>query len=184
VVAVPLRCRWTGNRGCLHEGREIVRHHRGTRWIICEPEFRGRWMQQWLPRRFTWLYFHDEAVALAAGHRPCAQCRWAALNRYREAAFGRREPVPRMDTVLQAERWDGRAQRSHAMGWASVPDGAFTLVDGVPTLVLADGVVPWTAAGYGAARPRPSSGAVTVLTPPTSCRALAAGYQPQLAAGS
>jgi hypothetical protein len=174
-----LRGRWTGNRGCLHEGRAIVRHHRGTRWIICEPEFRGRWMEQWQPGRFTWLYFHDEAVALAAGHRPCAQCRWAAFNAYREAAFGRREPVPSMDAALQAERWTAGARRTHVLPWPEVPVGAFALV-GDPVLVLADRIVPWTSAGYGGPRARPASGGATLLTPPTSCRALARGYQPQL----
>ena len=85
IVALPLRGAFTGNRGCLHEGRRIVRFHAGDLWIICALSFRGRWNEQWLPRRFTWLFFHDEAVALAAGHRPCGECRHLSYVAYRDA---------------------------------------------------------------------------------------------------
>jgi len=72
IVAIPLRGAWTGNRGIIHRGREIVRFHAGDLWITCALEFRGRWREQWLPHRWTHLFFYDEAVSLAAGHRPCA----------------------------------------------------------------------------------------------------------------
>lgn len=72
IVDVPLRGAWTGNRGVLHERHEIVRFHAGDLWITCVLEFRGRWREQWLPGRYTHLYFHDEAVSFAAGHRPAA----------------------------------------------------------------------------------------------------------------
>src|SRR6201989_1635980 len=85
IVAIPLRGAWTGNRGVLHSGREIVRFHASDLVITCALEFRGRRREQWLPRRFTWLYFHDEAVSFAAGHRPCAECRREAYTRYRAA---------------------------------------------------------------------------------------------------
>src|SRR5580704_9543488 len=85
VGAFPLPGAFTGNRGRLHEGREIVRFHGGDLWIICALSFRNRWHEQWLPRRFTWLFFHDEAVALAAGHRPCGECRHASYVAYRDA---------------------------------------------------------------------------------------------------
>ena len=70
IVATPLRGAWTGNRGRLHEGREIVRFHSGDLWITCALRFKDRWDEQWRPHRFTWLFFGDEAIALAAGHRP------------------------------------------------------------------------------------------------------------------
>src|SRR6202000_1684231 len=76
IVAIPLRGAWTGNRGILHrEGHQIVRSHASDLWITCALEVRGRWGEQWLPHRWTHLYFHDEAVSFAAGHRPCAECR-------------------------------------------------------------------------------------------------------------
>ena len=86
IVAIPLRGAWTGNRGILHDGNadsdnntdsgqgrhRVVRSHASDLWITCALEFRGRWREQWLPRRYTHLFFHDEAVSFAAGHRPCA----------------------------------------------------------------------------------------------------------------
>jgi hypothetical protein len=85
VVAIQLRGAWTGNRGRIHSGKDIVRSHAGDLWIICALQFRGRWNRQWQPHHYTFLYFHDEAVAFAAGHRPCAECRRDSYNAYRTA---------------------------------------------------------------------------------------------------
>src|SRR5205085_3425150 len=85
IEAFPLRGAWTGNRGILHRGHEIVRFHAGDLWITCALEFRGRRHQQWQPHHYTFLYFHDEAVSFAAGHRPCAECRRDSYNAYRAA---------------------------------------------------------------------------------------------------
>src|SRR2546423_11021180 len=93
VGAVPLRGAWLGNRGILHEGTRVVRFHRSPLWIICELEFRGWTAPKWEPHRYTALFFHDEAVALAAGHRPCALCRRDSYNAYRRALAGA-EPLP------------------------------------------------------------------------------------------
>lgn len=43
------------------------------------------------PGRYTELFFLDEATALAAGHRPCAECRRPRFDAFRRAwraAFG------------------------------------------------------------------------------------------------
>lgn len=178
LVAIDLRGAWMGNRGCLHEGRSIVRHHRGERWIICELEHKGWRAAQWTSGRYTVLFFHDEAVALAAGHRPCALCRRAAFEAYR-GAIGR-PSAPDLDARLHAERWDGRRRRLHLRPWADLPDGAFVL-DGDPALVRGRDLVPWSAAGYGPPRPRPARGEVSVITPPTSLKVLTTGYSAQSA---
>ena len=84
--AVPERGRFTGNRGCLvDDAGRFVRHHRGTLWIICRTAFRGRRVGLTRPRRWTPIFFLDDAVALAAGHRPCGECRHAEYLAYREA---------------------------------------------------------------------------------------------------
>jgi hypothetical protein len=174
VVAVELRGRWMGNRGCIHEGRDIVRHHRGRRWIICALEYKGWRAPVWEPGRWTALFFHDEAVALAAGHRPCALCRRAAYNAYREPLG---DPgADELDARLHAERWGADGRRLHPAGWPDLPAGAFVLTDAGPALVLEDAVRPWTTSGYTAARPRPQRGRATLIIPPTSVAALAAGY--------
>jgi hypothetical protein len=190
IVAIPLRGAWTGNRGVIHRGREILRAYRLEWWITCALEFRGRWREQWLPNRWTHLYFHDEAVSFAAGHRPCAQCRWADYEAYRDAwadGLGVGVPkAPEMDRLLHGERLVGDTDRRrlHEAPWTGLPDGAFVLVDDAPALVLSDRLVGWTSEGYGDGRARPRRGTATVITPPASVAVMRAGYPPQIDAGA
>jgi hypothetical protein len=193
IVAIPLRGAWTGNRGILHggaDGRQIVRWHAGDLWITCALTFRDRHHEQWRPGHLTWLFFHDEAVSLAAGHRPCALCRRPAYEAFRRAwAEGLGVPVPSavtMNRQLHAERIvrGTHRRRSHPVPWAEVPDGAFVRDRGGPALVLGERLVPWTDEGYGPARERPRRGAAEALTPPSALAALRAGYRPQVDAGA
>jgi len=183
IEAMALRGAFTGNRGRLHRGREVVRFHAGDLWIICALQFNGRWNEQWLPHRFTWLYFHDEAVALAAGHRPCGECRHAAYTAYRDAwtsavSAGVRPSARDMNRRLHAERlYRGtHRRRFHAERWANLPDGTFVLDDGTPHLVKGRTLVPWSQTGYGTPRRRPVRGEATLITPPASVAVLRAGY--------
>jgi hypothetical protein len=186
IVAIPLRGAWTGNRGILHSGREIVRFHASDLWIICELAFRGRWREQWQPHHYTFLYFHDEAVALAAGHRPCAECRRASYDAYRAAwadALGGDLPSAKeMNRRLHGERIvrGTHRRRLHPMPFTDLPDGTFVLVDGEPAVVVGDRLTRWTATGYGRGSKRPRAGTATVITPPASVAALRAGYAVQL----
>ena len=187
IVAIPLRGAWTGNRGCLHRGTDVVRFHGGSLWITCALRFKDWRLPQWAPGRFTVLFFHDEAVALAAGHRPCALCRRADYNAYRDAwvaseGGGTRPSAAEMDRRLHGERIvrGTHRRRLHGMSWRDLPDGAFVLLDDAPALVLGDALVPWTVGGYGAAAPQPRSGSATVITPPASVGALRSGYRPQI----
>lgn len=186
IEAIPLRGRFMGNRGCLHEGTDVVRSWRGKLWIVCRLDFRGRRVEQWAERRYTVLFFHDEAVAFAAGHRPCGECRHADYQAYRTAwAEVHGGPLPsagEMNDRLHDERLDDRAQRRHERSWRSLPEGAFVVLsDEVPALVLDDRLVPWSSSGYGPPIDRPGSGTATVLTPPATLGVLAAGYRPDLA---
>ena len=187
IVAAPLRCAWTGNRGILHEGHRIVRSHASDLWITCALAFGGRWSEQWLPHHFTWLYFHDEAVSLAAGHRPCAECRRADYLAYRDAwaqALAVAPPSAReMNRQLHGERIlrGTHTRRLHVMPWRELPDGVFVRApDGPTAVVVGDHLTAWTPAGYGTRLPRPRSGEAEVVTPPSSVAALRAGYRVQL----
>jgi hypothetical protein len=187
VVAIRLRGAWTGNRGNLHDrGTEIVRFHRGALWIVCALEFRDWRLRQWAPGRFTLLFFHDEAVSLAAGHRPCALCRRACYQDYRLAwAAGLGVAVPlaaEIDRRLHQERIvrGTHRRRLHRSGWRELPAGAFVRVDGGPALVREDALVPWTIGGYAPPGRRPVRGDVEVITPPSTVAALRAGYRPQV----
>jgi hypothetical protein len=188
IEAFPLRGRWTGNRGILHSGRQIVRFHASDLWITCALEFRGRWSEQWRPHHFTWLFFHDEAVSFAAGHRPCAECRRASYNAYRAAwaeGLGVDPPSAKeMNRRLHGERIvrGTHRRRFHDLPWAGLPDGAFVLLDERPALVAGARLCEWTREGYGRRRDRPVRGTATVITPPSTVAALRAGYPVQIAA--
>jgi hypothetical protein len=186
IVAIPLRGAWLGNRGILHEDTDVVRFHRSALWITCVLSHKDWRLPQWQPRHFTVLFFHDEAVALAAGHRPCALCRRSDYNAYRTAwveALG--GPTPKaweMDRRLHGERIHRgtRRRRFHPIAWPQVPDGAFVRVGGDPWLVRGDRVVRWTTTGYGRPRRRPPRGTVELITPPATAATLRAGYRPQI----
>jgi hypothetical protein len=183
IVAHPARGSLMGNRGCLHaaDGR-IVRSHRGRRWIACVLSFKGRRRPLLRPGRYTELFFLDEPTALAAGHRPCAECRRADYDRFRDAwarAFGGRPGSEAMDRVLHDARIDpatGGQARHEAVG-AALPDGAMALIDGAPHLAWHGTAWRWTPSGYDSPRALPAA-SVPVLTPAPVVAILAAGYLP------
>ena len=108
--ANPARGMFTGNRGCVvDEQGNVVKHHGSSLWIICELVFRDWKSPLARGRRWTPLFFLDEAVALAAGHRPCAFCRRNEYNSYRDAisaGLGRDRVLlaPEINSRLIAER--------------------------------------------------------------------------------
>jgi hypothetical protein len=187
IVAIPLRGAWTGNRGALHRGEDIVRFHGGDLWITCALEFRGRWQPQWQPHHYTFLFFHDEAVSFAAGHRPCAECRRASYRAYRDAWAAELGVAPpsagEMNRQLHGERIvrGTHRRRLHRMAWADLPDGTFVmLAGGTPAVVAGDHVTEWSATGYGRRHPRPRHGEIDMLTPPSTVAVLRGGYPVQI----
>jgi len=175
IVVSPLRCEWMGNRGCLHRGESIVRPWNGKRWITCALEFRGWVAPKWEPGRWTALFFYDEAVAFAAGHRPCALCRRPDYVRYCDALG--MKGADAIDDRLHGDRLDGRRKRLHAMPWVDVPDGVFVVSDDGPALVTAERLHVWSAeGGYTTAIERPPRGRATMITPAANVSALRSGY--------
>jgi hypothetical protein len=168
-----------GNRGCVHEGTNIVRPWNGKRWITCVLEYKGWVAPKWEPGRWTALYFYDEAVAFAAGHRPCALCRRADYMRYcASVGFTGADAI---DARLHTDRLDGRRTRLHTMPWRDVPAGAFVEVDGTPMLVTPDRLRPWSNdRGYAGVADRPAARDATVITPAVSVAAIIAGYELQI----
>jgi hypothetical protein len=182
VVALPGRGLVMGNRGVLHDdARRIVRPFQVRRWIACRTEFRGRRRALMHARSYTELFFLDEAAAFSAGHRPCAECRHADYQRFRElwaSGHGAPATADRMDAKLHADRIDGRKKRTYRDDLALLPDGTYVALDGQAWVVWKDRLCAWSDSGYVESRPRPASGDVDVLTPRAAVAVLAAGYQP------
>ena len=130
-------------------------------------------------RNWTELFFLDEAVAMAAGHRPCAYCRRENYNAFTDA-WGGKMKAPQMDAVLHAARavHGARRLKTHKADAHGLPDGTFIKTD-KPLLLQRDAAVPYTPTGYGAPKPRPT-GLVTVLTSPPMISVLRGGYTPHL----
>jgi hypothetical protein len=172
LVADPAHGLVYGNRGCLHDSSgRIRRRYQTRRWIACRLRFRGRRRTPLLqPGRYTELFFLDEATALAAGHRPCAECRhedylrFSALWRDIHGDAG----ADTIDSRLHAERVDAatRGQRLHVASLGGLPDGAFVLHEGRPHVVLGETLREWSPAGYLAPRARPG-GTAALITPPS-----------------
>jgi len=190
IVADTARGLFTGNRGILGfdaGGRLGPRRWTHHHWIICTLTHpRGRDHGAQPARGWTPLFFLDEAVALAAGHRPCAYCRPAAYAAWKSAWAEAHGPENHdaMDRRLHMARVTrGRAQVTHRAQAAGLPDGAFVDWRGRPHLVSGDGLRPYAPGGYAAPCPRPM-GEVTVLTPAPTLGVLAAGYAPRLHASA
>jgi len=191
IVATSQRGTFTGNRGIIHDPatRTLLNRHWTTKaWITCVCEFRGRRRDVMATRSWTELFFLDEATALAAGHRPCFYCRRDDANAFRAAwATGNGTlplRAPEMDAVLDSERRDGRRKRLHdlPMPLERLPDGAM-LQAGEDSFVMRGGrALRWSFDGYSETtdlRATPK-----LITPPSTLRALTAGYRPVLHASA
>jgi hypothetical protein len=179
LVATPERGLVYGNRGRLHDEHGVIRRRwQVKRWISCHLEFRGRYRAggPMAPNRYTGLFFLDEATALAAGHRPCAECRNADYRSFLELTGA--SGADDLDLRLHSERLgnDVAGRRLHERRCEELPDGAFVLLDGAPYVVVGDALLEWTAGGYARRRRRPRGG-VSVITPPTSLGVLVSGWR-------
>jgi hypothetical protein len=186
LEANPARGLLMGNRGGrFHDlARQAVPHRpwASRQWIICVLAFKGRQRQVWQDG-YTELFFCDEVTALAAGHRPCMECRRMDALAFRRAAAmadGPDRPLPpcpALDAQLDRERRLGRTQIMHRLPFAALPDGAMVRLSGQAHAVKQGQLLAWSHHGYGQRRPLPG-GEAEVLTPPTTLRALRAGYMP------
>jgi len=184
LIAVPSRGLFWGNRGRLHDpAGNVVRYSTTKAWAICVLEFKGRRRVQWAPGRLTELYFLDEATALAAGHRPCGECRYRDYQAFK-AAYGRAHPLDEptaraIDARMHADRLSGpRTRRTYTARVGDLPDGTMIEVSGSPWLVWRGALLAWQPGGYGDRVPIRVDAGVTVLTPRATVATLAAGYEP------
>jgi hypothetical protein len=187
IIATPHRGMFTGNRGIIHDPatKTLLRKRWASpAWIICVCEFRG-WRRKVMgTRSWTELFFLDEATALAAGHRPCFFCRRDDANRFR-AAWEQGNGTSNLragdiDAELHRERLDHGQKRLHALPapWTELPDGAMVQARGESYLIVQGRALLWSAAGYVEALD--SIDEAMLLTPPSTLRALRAGYRPVL----
>ncbi len=192
--AVKVRGTLMGNRGRLHDytGRMGVMTFAQLAWITCLLDFKSRHRTINAPDSYTELFGLDEATFLAAGHRPCAECRRGAFDRFKDAwrrAHGLARPprAAEIDAALHAARLDhyGR-QRTHLEQLGILPSGVIVALPSSPdrsALLWGGMLYPWNHAGYSTPIAADLKGQVVVLTPRPAVAVLAAGYVPEVALG-
>ncbi|WP_299866831.1 hypothetical protein [uncultured Hoeflea sp.] len=188
-----------GNRGGpLHdEAGRIVRTHKSKSWIICLTAFKNRRRKLMQPGRYTELFFLDEATALAAGHRPCFECRRKDAQTFAAAmaqGLGLTSSGIGSDTRLRAQAMDGLLHTDRRLPHdhpdrrvepdqlATLPDGTFVSCNEHYFLVRDGSLLRWRFEGYS-----PVDGAEIAamppfhrLTPAATIAALRSGYAPGL----
>lgn len=191
IHAVTARGMFTGNRGVIHDpdSRRLLKRRWTTKaWIICDCGFQGRRRDVFGRNArsggagWTNLFFLDEVTAMAAGHRPCFECRREKAKEFADCfgkAFGVARPkVAEMDGRLHSERLasGGKALNLDSGGLAALPAGAMVLQGDRTYARDIGGFRRWSFDGYGKAS-RVSLPA-SLVTAPTMIAVLRAGYAP------
>jgi hypothetical protein len=184
IIRTPARGSMMGNRGgAIHnQRREIVRPFKSRRWITCVLEFRGRRRVVMSPGLYTELFFLDEAVAFAAGHRPCAECRRERYNAFREAwrrthGLDQLPYADEMDLELHPSRLGPQGQVTYRAPLGSLPDGVFIRMESAAYLVSGGSLLRWTPERYADRIARANDLEVTVLTPQPIVDCFRHGYR-------
>lgn len=192
IHAVPERGSFMGNRGgCFHTEDQTLKptHWKTRQWITCVLTFKNRQRQLMQDGTYTELFFLDEATALAAGHRPCYECRYADAKRFREAlvragVFRYRPKASDLSDAIAGEIQavlKGKSERE-LVASVDLPDGAMFTTGSTAFLKWRDQAWAWSFAGYGAPSPLPDQ--AVRLTPHITCQALAHGYTPAIHASA
>lgn len=189
--AVAARGAWMGNRGILHDDqKQIMAPWRHKSWITCELKFKNRKRAVFSAGRYSELFFLDEATALSAGHRPCAECRRGRYNEFKTLwcavmlgiATPASIPVSRIDSQLHVERAvRGGGKLTFRTEFKHVPEGAFIEIDGAAFLIWRGGLHRWSPQGYvRTMRALSPSDEVIVLTPASIALLYQHGFKPQV----
>lgn len=192
IITSSARGTFMGNRGIIHDEQGILTNKRWTHqsWVTCRLEYQGIKRELNSPNRYTELFFLDEATALAAGHRPCADCRREDFHRFREAwlrgnpdrGLDENTSMAAIDRVIHSDRvrrnrekvvWEGRL--------GDLPDAVFVTPREQPDQALLKWqgcLYCWNPEGYTDPIPVEKDRQVTILTPQSIVMAIKAGYAP------
>jgi hypothetical protein len=191
IIMTKARGAWMGNRGILHnDEQEVLRPYKLNAWITCKLDFKGRRREVMAPKRYTELFFLDEATSFAAGHRPCFECRRNDYNRFKtlwlkgnpQYNFDEKTTIKEIDDILHQERMDDNNTKvTYEENIDTIPNGTFVLIDNKPYLVFGKNIYLWTPFGYEKGMALPNVEKLTVLTPRSIVNTFRAGYLPQIA---
>lgn len=183
IIAEPWRGDFMGNKGGrIHDPETrclLKRRWASRRWIICVTEFKDR-QRNVMGDGYTELFFLDEVSALAAGHRPCFECRRGAAKDFAdiwEKTHGdiKGSKADCIDLHLHNER-TGKSPLLNQAQLVSLPDGAM-VKSGPSCFAKFDGKFRlWSGDGYSSSETQLQE--AVLLTPPSTVSVLENGYQP------
>jgi len=190
IIRTSARGAWTGNRGIIHDqSKQIKYDFKLKAWITCVLQYKGKKRQVMSPNTWTELFFLDEATAFSAGHRPCFFCRYKEAMNFKhywlignpQYGFTDKVSINEIDKILHQERLTTTKQKkTHTAGIDTLPNGTFISMENGAYLVKDLLLQVWSPFGYVNTIERPTSGEMTVLTPPSIVSAFRAGYIPQM----
>ncbi|MDO6431770.1 hypothetical protein Q4E93_14290 [Flavitalea sp. BT771] len=190
IITTSARGAWMGNRGVLHDEHQTIRRpFKLKAWITCVLQFKGRHRKVMSPDRWTELFFLDEATSLAAGHRPCFECRRNDAVRFKkfwlkgnpEYGFNEGTSIGEIDKIIHGERIDKRGGKVTYEEMADrLPDGSFVEIEGKAYVVAQRKIFRWSPFGYENGQTLPEGRRVKVLTPASIVRTIRAGYVVQI----
>ena len=187
IVTTSARGTMFGNRGGrIHTSDRTLTSRRwaSRAWICCVLEFKNRQRQLMAPNSYTELFSLDEVTALAAGHRPCFECRRADALAFFEChrqAFGLEERLKadELDCILHDQRLSEKHQHTYQSEASKLLAGTVIEFEEDIFAVSENSLLKWSFDGYTLALPKPQSGNVKVLTPPVVAEILRVGYKPR-----
>lgn len=193
MIRTTARGTFMGNRGVIHNDNAEIKHiYKIKAWITCLLQFKGRRFEIMKPKRFTALFFLDEATSFAAGHRACNECRKEDFKKFKslwikgnpEYDFNMKTKIAEIDAIVHSERINSAGEKvTFEMDTSEIPDGSFVLMHSKPYLFFQSRLYLWTPHGYEIAIPLPSSPQLTVLTPKSVVKTFRAGYTPGIEFG-
>jgi hypothetical protein len=180
-----------GNRGILHNAnREIIAPWKHKAWVTCALTFGNRRREIFSKGSYSELFFLDEATALAAGHRPCAECRRDRFNEFKsawltgnsEALTGKKQSITEIDRIMHAERAvAGGGKRTYQAELGTLPSGVIVCIDDHAYLLWGQQLLLWSFDGYHASTIEAVSAQMaTVLTPRSVVNAITKGFEPRV----
>lgn len=184
IVRQNWRGDFMGNRGGrIHDPATktlLKRKWASKRWIICVTKFKER-QREVMGNSYTELFFLDEVSALAAGHRPCFECRRKDAKAFGDvwaSAYGKPDGslADKIDIQLHQERI-GETIMLDSEALEQLPDGAMIKIGSTCFAKKNALFYQWSGEGYS--KIKLPKGDIFLLTPPSILNVLAKGYQPQ-----
>lgn len=191
LKAIKVKGFWLGNRGILHnKDQEIVVPWRHKSWVTCQLHYQGRNREIFSDNNYSELFFLDEATALSAGHRPCAECRRERYNEFKGlwcaanlgGAASSSVPISQIDNQLHSERAKcGGGKITYHSELQAIAPGAFVVIGNDAYLYWGGRLQKWSPTGYSKAKVKATpSMVVEVLTPASIVKIMKTGFIPQV----